>query len=474
MSRKAVEGSGNKAFQGLPRLAYALMFCGVATLALGQLRSPAPNVPWIPPSNAAPPPLPKEQIVIPPSTITLDQAIDAALKNNPDTREAWFAARAAEASLGSKRAAYFPEIDLNASFTRARNAAQGGRSITLSNSYGPSLALSYLLFDFGGRAAQIEEARQTLIATSFAQNETIQNVILRVEQSYYGYLGAKSLLASQDATVKERQASLDAANARHNAGVATIADVLQAQTALSQAQLSYETFEGTLRDFEGSLSTAMGLSPTTRFTTSELATDVPLDIIHDAVDQLIARAEMSRPDLAAARADVERSRARIREARAEGLPSFSFSSSIASTTFRGAANVTTQPYSAGISMHFPLFTGFRTQYDVRQAREQEQQAIENARGLQQQIDLQVWTSYYGLQTAAQRVKTSRDFLTAAQQSADVARSRYRAGVGSILDLLTAEAALESARAQDVQSRAGWFLAMAQLTHDVGTLRQENQ
>ena len=125
-------------------------------------------------------------------------------------------------------------------------------------------------------------------------------------------------------------------------------------------------------------------------------------------------------------------------------------------------------------MHFPLFTGFRTQYDVRQAREQEQQAIENARGLQQQIDLQVWTSYYGLQTAAQRVKTSRDFLTAAQQSADVARSRYRAGVGSILDLLTAEAALESARAQDVQSRAGWFLAMAQLTHDVGTLRQESQ
>ena len=372
MSRKAAEGSGNKAFQGRLRLAYALMFCGVATLALGQLRSPAPNVPWIPPSNAAPPPLPKEQIVIPPSTITLDQAIDAALKNNPDTREAWFAARAAEAALGSKRAAYLPEIDLNASFTRARNAAQGGHSITLSNSYGPSLALSYLLFDFGGRAAQVEEARQTLIATSFAQNETIQNVILRVEQSYYGYLGAKSLLASQDATVKERQASLDAANARHNAGVATIADVLQAQTALSQAQLNYETFEGTLRDFEGSLSTVMGLSPTTRFTTTELATDVPLDIIHDAVD------------------------------------------------------------------------------------------------------LEVWTSYYGTQTAAQRVKTSRDLLNAAQQSADVARSRYRAGVGSILDLLTAEAALESARAQEVQARADWFLSMAQLAHDVGNLGQENQ
>lgn len=445
-----------------------------SVMLLAQLTSTAPNVRWTPPSNAVPPPLPKAELVAPPDALTLDQAIDIALKNNPDTRAAWFAARAAEAALGSERSAYFPEVDLNASFTRTRNAAQGGRSITLSNSFGPSLTINYLLFDFGGRAATIEEARQTLIATSFAQNQTIQNVILRVEQSWYGYLGAKSLLASEDATVKERQASLDAANARHNAGVATIADVLQAQTALSQAQLNYETFEGNLREFEGSLSTAMGLPPTTKFsTTNELASDVPVDVIHGAVDELIARAEAARPDLAAARAGVERSRNRIKEMRSAGLPTFSFSSSIASTTFRGAANVTTQPYSYGVTMRFPAFTGWRTQYDVRQAREQEQQAIEEARGLQQQIDLQVWSSYYALQTSAQRVKTSHDLLTAAQQSADVARSRYRAGVGSILDLLTAEAALESARGQEVSARADWFLAMAQLAHDVGTLGQEN-
>ena len=60
-----------------------------------------------------------------------------------------------------------------------------------------------------------------------------------------------------------------------------------------------------------------------------------------------------------------------------------------------------------------------------------------------------------------------EFATAA----DVARSRYKSGVGSILDLLTAEAALETARAQEVQSRADWFLAMAQLAHDVGTLER---
>lgn len=445
--------------------------------------SPAPNVPWSPPANAVPPPLPKADVTLPSgvtagAAITLDQAIDAALMNNPDTRAAWLQARAAEALLGSARSAYLPEIDLNASVFHQRSASLSGGSTSTSTSFGPSLTLNYLLFDFGGRAAQVEEARETLIATSFAQNQTIQNVVLRVEQAYYAYLGAKALLASQEATIHERQISFDAAKARHDAGVATIADVLQAQTALSQAELNRETFEGNLHTFEGSLSTTMGLSPTVRFTVGELAADVPLESIGGAVDELIARAAAARPDLAAARAGVERSRARVQEVRAQGLPSFNLTSSIASTTFRGGTNVTTQPYSAGIAMRFPLFTGYRNTYDIRAAEAQAQLAVEDARGLEQEIDLQVWTSYYAMQTAAQRVKTSRDLLAAAQQSADVARGRYRGGVGGILDLLTAEAALETARAQEVQARADWFLAMAQLAHDVGTLgpqpQQENK
>lgn len=442
----------------------------VTLMLLAQLVSTAPNVPWTPPANAVPPPLPKENVVAPPSTLTLDQAIDAALTNNPDTRAAWFQARAAEAALASTRSILYPEVDLNASLNRTRSTSLSGTS-TADWTFGPSLSLNYLLFDFGGRNGTIEQARQTLIATSFTQNETIQNVVLRVEQAYYSYLGAKSLLAAQEATIHERQISYDSAKARHDAGVATIADVLQAQTALSQAQLNAETIEGSVHQFEGGLATAMGLSPATHFATNDLASDLPLDHTAGAVDQLIAQAEAARPDLAAARANVQNARARVQVARSERLPSFSVSSSLASTTFRGPTNVTTQPYAVGVAMRFPLFTGWRTQNNVREARELENAAVENARSLEQDVDLQVWTSYYGLQTATQRVKTSRDLLSAAEQSADVARSRYKSGVGSILDLLTAEAALESARAQEVQARADWFLATAQLAHDVGNLQE---
>src|SRR5262249_45707453 len=152
--------------------------------------------------------------------------------------------------------------------------------------------------------------------------------------------------------------------------------------------------------------------------------------------------------LGAARASAERARARVQEVHAQGLPTINAIGSAGRTFYSGGRNAT--PYSAGIALRFPLFTGWRNTYDVRQAETEVQIANENLRGLEQQVGLQVWTSYYALQTATRRLSTTRDLLASAQESANVAGERYRAGVGNIIDLLTAEAALENARAEEVQ------------------------
>ena len=433
------------------------------------VQTPAtPAATWIPPANAVPPPAPRaNDLALPPAGTPLElaQIVDLALSNNPLTRTTWLQARISEASLGSVRAAYLPTADLNASLTRARTSSGAGAMTALN---GPALSLNYLLFDFGGRNAAAEAARQTLLAADYAHNQAIQDVILGVEQAYYDYLDAKALLTAQAATIKERQTSLDSADARHRAGVATIADVLQARTASAQAQLTYETIEGNLRRLQGSIATEMGLPASTPFEVGELPQDVPVQQVSDAVESLMARAVTDRPDLAAARAAVESARAHVQVVRAQGLPSVGIGASVGPYFTKGLSQHNTL-YSAGISLRVPLFTGFRNTYDIRAAEIETKLAGENARGLEQQIDLQVWTSYYALQTAMRRLTTSRDLLRDASESVDVARGRYRAGIGSILDLLTAESALENARAEEVQARADWFLSVAQLGHDTGTL-----
>jgi len=428
----------------------------------------APNAPWTPPPDvgrASARQTPRDGLkpVLHDGPLSLADIIDVALANNPDTHTAWLTARAAEAAVGSERAEYFPEVDVLANATRSRGAAEDARSQT---TIAPSVALSYLIFDFGGRDARVEQARQTLIAADFAHNAAIQDVVLRAQVSYYALLDSKALLDAQDATIKERRAALDAAEARHRAGVATIADVLQARTAFSQAELTRETIEGNLRTIEGTLATVMGLPATTKLELGALPLDIPAQQVTETVERLIDDAVKQRPELGSARATAERARARVQATRAEGLPTINAVASAGQVL--GGGNRAT-PYSAGIALRFPLFTGWRNTYDVRRAETEVLIAEEDLRGLEQQVGLQVWTSYFALQTAAQRLTTSRTLLASAQESANVAAERYRAGVGNIIDLLTAEAALENARALEVQARTDWFVAMAQLAHDTGSL-----
>src|SRR5207244_12092049 len=120
-------------------------------------------------------------------------------------------------------------------------------------------------------------------------------------------------------------------------------------------------------------------------------------------------------------------------------------------------------------LQLPIFNAFTDTSDLPQARELATSARADAETLEQQVILQGWTSYQAVKTAEKRVGSAQDLLAAAQQSSEVAQGRYKAGVGSILDLLTAQSALANARAQDVQARANWLLAIASLAHDTGTL-----
>ena len=89
--------------------------------------------------------------------------------------------------------------------------------------------------------------------------------------------------------------------------------------------------------------------------------------------------------------------------------------------------------------------------------------------LRQQVALDVWTTYQSLLTATQSIRTAGDLLTSALQSERVALGRYKAGVGTILDVLNAQSALAAARVQRIQAALDWAVSRAALARAVGTL-----
>jgi len=439
--------------------------------------SPAPNVPWTPPASAIKPePLisPAQINAVPADlqqriqALTIVDVVDLALRNNPATHASWSQARAAANFLGSARGAYYPEVNSSATASRIKSPATNARPAGERTDYGPAVSLNYLLLDFGGRSGSVEAARQSLFAASLTHNATIQNTVLDALTAYFNYVATVALLAAERTAIAEAQASLNAAQQRNRVGLATIADVLQAKTALSQEQLTLETTQGLVQAARGGLAAALGLPANLPFDLAPIAGPVPVRTLTDSVDNIINTALRNRPDLAAARARAEAAYSQVRVTRAAALPSLTLGgtgSRLYSTpsTFAGPS------YNLNLGLSIPLFNGFSHQYDIAAARAQADAVAALAEQTRQDVVTEVFVSYYRLQTAQQRAVTADDLLASAEQSAQVAAGRYREGVGIILDLLTAQTALGNARAQRVQTRWQWYTALAQLARDAGVL-----
>jgi outer membrane protein TolC len=402
--------------------------------------------------------------------LTLADVLDVALRNDPSTQIAWRDARSRIDALGAAKADWWPELDLTLAGTRAKTSVQGGQLTNIQTTYGPGAALSYVLADFGERVGNVGSARESALSAVWAHGAAVQATVLRTIEAYVAYLDAKAQLAAARITESEAATNLDAAEQRRSAGLATIADVLQGKTQRSQAKLVVQTFEGSIGSLRGALATAMGLPANVAFEVGELPTVVPTIDFGDAVDDLIEKALATRPDLAAARESWLASKDDITAARGAWLPQLGLTANFNRNYYDPQTYVAKfDTWSVGLMLRVPVWNGLRNKFEVAKAREDERRAAAEARAAEQSVIDQVWTSWYDVKTAAQRIETSKDLLASATESEQVALGRYKEGVGSLLDLLTAQTALAGARAQEITARADWLVATARLTYSTGGL-----
>lgn len=396
--------------------------------------------------------------------MTLTDVIDRALCNNPQTRLAWANARAQAAQVGIAESAYLPTLSATAG--RSRNTSNSGTSVTY-NQTTMALSASYLLYDFGGRAATLDNARQLMAALGATQDATLQSVFFAAVQAYFQWHATEAAVGAARESEYASRESLKAADARYRIGSGTPADRLQAQTATSQATLTRIQAEGNARTARGVLANAMGLDAQDAPAIAAPAEAVPDAAFERNLGELIAAAKRARPDLIAAEAQVKAAQAGIDVARATGMPSISLN---AGNNYNDLSMTgTTRGTSIGVALSIPLFSGFETTYRVRSAEAQLEARTAQREQLAKQVSLDVWRSYYALTTSIESVRAGTDLVASAEASEKVATGRYKAGVGGILDLLNAQSALASARQQNIQALYNWRIAKAALAQSMGQI-----
>jgi len=400
----------------------------------------------------------------------LDHALDLAsvvnltLCNNPQTREVWANTRAQAAQVGVTQAGYLPSISASATGTQ-NSPGNSQRNLGLN--------LSYLLYDFGARAANLESARQLLTSVSATEDSTVQTLFLTAVQNFYQTQAA--ILALEAAVVSERaaQESLAIAYARYQAGSATPADKLAAQTAYSQTTLNRITASGAVKIAQGNLANMLGLDASIHVTLTEppASRAAPSDgenmkLFEQSITELIEEARRNRPDLLAAEATLKSALALADAARAAAKPTVSLT---AADNQSNSAGLTSHASSMGLSLSVPLFTGYAPTYRIRAAEAQIETRRAQMERIRLQVALDVWTAYQNLITATQNKRSTADLLDSAEQSERMALGRYKAGAGIMLDVLNAQTTLASARQQRIQANLNWNISRAAFAQAMGNL-----
>lgn len=407
---------------------------------------------------------------IPGRDLTFAAAVSLALCRNPQTRSAWAQAHQQAAALGVSESAWLP--DISATGSEVWNFGQvadvnGNIHSGTQHSGDAAVNLTWTLYDFGARSGRIASASRLLDAAAATASRVVQQTVSSVVQSYYGAVAGDAGLVAAKTTEAIAAHSLEIARALQIGGAAGLGDVLQAQTAYEEAVLSFIQAEAAQKSAQGTLSVTLGVTADQPFRLAPEPVPAEVPALSARMADLMAEAARQRPDLAAAQAQRDSAESNISVAAAAGRPSISIG---AMHNFTSTTGVPNQNYDqVGITVTVPIFTGFNVKYSVRQAQAALRVSEANLEQVGLNVTLDVWNGYYTLDSANQQLTATADLLKTAEQNEQVSLGRYKEGVGSIVDVLTAQTALANARQLRINAELGWNVARAQLALALGRL-----
>lgn len=459
-------------------IASAILFCSACSGALRSGAPADPRTPWIPPAHALVDPGTATQPAYPPEAIPRDekldlaQVVDIALTNDPDTSRAWLDAKRAAAQRMQTFALYLPEgsVDFQASWIKLDidERLARGHDYDATN-WGPGANVGLLLFDFFGREASVAAATRSLDAANFGFNQTLQDTVAAVATEYYQLWAALESRTAAAASLVDAEASLKAAQAKHEAGLAPIQDVYRARARYEDARYEVAATRTEVESARARLAASIGLEAIADLEIR--APELPSDhaALLESVEDATARALSVKPSLLASYARFAAAEELTRTAQSQLFPQLVAAYS-ADWSWGDFTNDPSEHQTAYASVQWNVFDLFRNYYAFEEAQLEAQQAATAARAAELQTAANVWSDWWSFRSSIEQARAREAALEAAEATWTLTRTSYDAGLSDILDLLTAQVDLANAREADIAARARMATSLIQLAHATGTLQ----
>jgi outer membrane protein len=378
--------------------------------------------------------------------------------NRLGVREGFGLTEQARAALELAQNQRQPTLNLSAGLDAERGGTTSGTV---------ALRLEWLLFDFGASNAAIQQSRLALAAVLDDQRAEVLLALADAAQLFAAAKTAFSRLDSAAINLRTAEDSAHMTEARQAAGAGSLAEKVQAQTALAQARLEHVRSKSQWLSASGALSIAMGLGANQNlmFDVAEADDDSFFEQTMD-VKALIDEARARHPRVTAARARLAEAQARAKSIDAERWGNVTLNAVAGRIRTTGYTDLR-DTGTASVLWTLPLLD--RGVTNARQRDVLGQIQIRNA-GVDDalsQIELQVWQQSQALISDRDILREARAVRNSAELSLRVSSERYRSGVGLFSDVLNAQNVAANARFQWVESRANLLKSQLRLAASIG-------
>ncbi|MDE3129200.1 MAG: TolC family protein, partial [Gemmatimonadota bacterium] len=400
-----------------------------------------------------------------PQPISLADAVSRAQASSPLTVQARSASRVADATFTSAIAAFLPSVSLGQSAYRVngQNFFQGSLISTSSQwSYQKGYSMNLTLFDGGQRILQFVQDRANKVAAD--QNQVIQRyaIALNVKQQYFAVLAAREAEAAAEQQLAEANEQMAVTAARIAGGAAPRSDSLASAVTVGTARLALITAQGQLVTANAALTRDVGGDHEVTATPADTAL-VP-DIGVDSAT--LIRLALAGPGVRQAQEVLNANHAGRWAAIARYLPTlgvqYGYSRFYSTPHFilGGGSPVSNQQlyYYASYS----LFDNFRREVNLVTAGTNADIAKAQLRDAQLAARESVDQYLAQFRTAEATIELQHLQIEAAQANVAASDAQYRAGAKTLLDVLTAQSTLATARQNLIQARLAARTAKAQI------------
>ncbi len=415
--------------------------------------------------------------------LTLRQAIDRALGQNPQTAAAQADEQAASAGVAIAHTALLPRLNFTEDLSRGNDPvyvfgtklrqqrfAQSDFSLNSLNrptpvgNFATRVSGQWMLFNWFGTQQQIRGARLGAASAASASKAVNQAVVLQVVESYQAVLYAQRGLDVAHHEQQTAEVLLNDAQTRVKAGLAIDSDLLSAQVNLAQRQQESIAAEGVLETAWAELEAAIGstVSPHPELQPIE-AKSFPEGVLADDINTALK----ARPDLDALRQQTAAQQQAVKAARSDFFPQVSAYGNWETDreTFAGNGG---NNWVAGAQLNLDILP-FGKRAHLEQAQAAQTRAAARERAQEQQIRLAVSRAFTGHETAERMVATARASMGQSAEGLRILRNRYDAGLATMTDLLRAEDAQRQSQNSYWRAAYGNTVAYAELLYSTGQL-----